>query len=366
MLIVNLALIFYMTNSQVFSEFLLKWHTTIERYLPWKEDKNVFYIWLSEVILQQTRVEQGIPYFLRFKERFNNVHELAAVSDEELMKLWEGLGYYSRARNLHSAAKQIVANGGSFPETYEGLLELKGIGPYTAAAIGSFAFDLPVPVIDGNVNRVVARYFSVTEAIDGKEGRQIIKKLVEKVFVPTRASEFNQAIMDFGAMQCVPKSPDCQKCVLNCECLAFNDGLVNMIPYKAKKVKKTNRTLHYILAEVDQRILIRKRIDKGIWRHLHEPVLFETGEFNIDNALNAMQEFASFDKIKFLRSEGPFKHTLTHQNLKVFFHHVEIKKLILENGAGYFLVDRENLQKFAFPKIIDWYLDEKSIYLKEF
>lgn len=348
-----------------FSKYLLEWHLTIERDLPWKEDKNVFYIWLSEIILQQTRVEQGKPYFLKFKNRFENVHQLANTSDEELMSLWQGLGYYSRARNLHQTAKLVSASGGEFPKTYEGLLGLKGIGPYTAAAIASFAYDLPVPVVDGNVNRVISRLFGITDAIDEKIGKEKIRKSLDAVFDCKSPAEFNQAIMDFGALQCLPKSPNCEDCPFNNVCLAYRNELVNAIPYKAKKIKKTNRTFHYYIAKFGNQYLIKKRIEKGIWKHLHEFVLIEEELADMRQFESKLKEITSYDKLSLIKSSGPHKHVLTHQNLNVYFHILELEGCVLKNGTEYFFVDRENLRKFAVPKIIDWYLAENSIYLKE-
>ena len=353
-----------MANPSNFSSVLLDWHQSVDRYLPWKEEKDVFYIWLSEIILQQTRVEQGIPYYLKFKNRFKNVHELASASDEELMKLWEGLGYYSRARNLHQTAKQIAANGGNFPKTYEGLLDLKGIGPYTAAAIASFAYDQAVPVIDGNVNRVISRIFGIVAAIDSKEGKNKIKLILSNVFDVDQPASFNQAIMDFGALHCTPKSPKCNTCPFKTDCVALISDMINFIPHKAKKIKKRERILHYLIARDGPSVVLNKRLEKDIWKHLYEFILREEQSINKDQIADTLNAIGIYDSFVVERSTGPYKHVLTHQNLKVYFHHLKIRGLKLKNGVNYFLEDRENLRKFAFPKIIDWYLDENSIYLK--
>ncbi|GLR19771.1 A/G-specific adenine glycosylase [Portibacter lacus] len=340
-----------------FSSTLLSWHETIQRELPWKDNPNVFHIWLSEIILQQTRVEQGIPYFLKFRNRFKTVKELAECSDEELMKLWEGLGYYSRARNLHKAAKLIHDSGGNFPDTYEGLKALPGIGPYTAAAIGSFAYGLPVPVVDGNVNRVISRIFGIREGIDTKEGKALIEKTVEQVFDKEKPAAFNQAIMDFGALFCKPKNSDCNSCVFNDDCYAFQNEMVSELPLKVKKIKKVNRSLNFAVISYRGKILIKKRIGKDIWRHLHDFY-----ELTADGGINE-EDFSAID-YKLDGIQGPIKHVLTHQNLSITFHNYEAQKLILKNGTSYFLVERENLRKFAFPKAFDWYFDKNSIYLK--
>jgi A/G-specific adenine glycosylase len=337
--------------ARQFSNKLLQWHRTVDRYLPWKENNNVFHIWLSEIILQQTRVEQGIPYFLKFRNRFETINDLAEASDEELMRLWQGLGYYSRARNLHKTAKIIAADGGNFPKDYKGLLALPGIGPYTAAAIASFAYDHPHPVIDGNVNRVISRIFGITEGIDTTEGKLAIQEIVNKVFDEKNPGQFNQAIMDFGAMVCVPKNPSCLECPFQQDCLAYQQDMVSAIPFKAKKVKKKERTFNYVIILFKNQILIRKRLKSDIWKHLHDfPELLD------------FEENITFKSNLPTIVDGPFKHILTHRRLKVYFHVIEAEELILANGVDYFLVERENLRKFAFPKIIDWYLSTKSIY----
>lgn len=337
-----------------FSDKLYEWHLEVERDLPWKENKDPFFIWLSEIILQQTRVEQGKPYFLKFKSRFANVEQLAAVSDEELMKLWEGLGYYSRARNLHKAAKQIVSNGGEFPGNYAELLELPGVGPYTAAAIASFAYDEPVPVIDGNVMRVISRIFGVYDGIDTKEGRQKITNYVDQVFDEQAPAKYNQAIMDFGALHCTPKKPLCLFCPFRETCVAYKENTVKELPFKAKRVAKLDRTIRYALINYKNQILLKKRVDSGIWRHLHDFV-------EIDQNADKLPELLQHIEYKEQKVDGPYKHVLTHRNLSIYFHIIEAQELEIAKGSPYFLVDRKNLRKFAFPKIIDWYLNEKSI-----
>jgi A/G-specific adenine glycosylase len=348
-----------------FSSLLLDWHSTVERDLPWKDNKNVFHIWLSEIILQQTRVEQGKPYFLKFKARFKNVQELAEATDEELMKLWQGLGYYSRARNLHFAAKQIIENGGEFPTTYEGLLSLKGVGPYTAAAIASFAYDLPTPVIDGNVNRVISRIVGIVDPVDTNIGKKEISTFLHSVFDEKRSSDFNQAIMDFGAIICKPKSPLCGECPFQNDCFAHINHMEKALPFKSKKILKKDRTFHYIIIEHNHSIFIRKRKEKDIWKHLHEFPVIEKEEIEATDLAKLTNLLQLKTKLKIKTSKGPYKHILTHQNLKVYFHHTTIKEMNNEKPFDYFLVSRENLVKFAFPKIIDWYLNEKSIYLKK-
>ena len=354
-----------MQKNNKFSTSLLNWHSQINRYLPWKETNDVFHIWLSEIILQQTRVEQGLPYFLKFRERFENIFELAKAEEQEVMKLWEGLGYYSRARNMHYTAKQIAENGGNFPDTYEGLLALKGVGPYTAAAIASFAYNIPVSVMDGNVQRVISRIYGITDAIDTKVGKDKIATALNIVFDSSKPAEFNQAIMDFGATQCLPKNPNCDVCPFEESCIAYKDDLISIIPYKSKKIIKKERVLHYVILGDGEKMVIRKRVQKDIWKHLNEFVLLEKKSISKNDIKKELKLLNLNIENETIKKEGPFKHVLTHQNLKVYFYQIEISDLSLLNGPEYFLVERKNLRKFAFPKIIDWYLKEKSIYLNK-
>lgn len=332
--------------------------------MPWKENKNVFHIWLSEIILQQTRVEQGIPYFIKFKERFKNVSQLAEASDEEVMRLWQGLGYYSRARNLHAAAKQVAENNGVFPNTYEGLLQLKGVGPYTAAAIASFAYDFPVPVMDGNVIRVIARIFGISEPIDTSLGLSKVKEILHKIFDAQKPAAFNQAIMDFGAIHCTPKNPNCQQCPFAFECMAYTNDMIAEIPYKSKKIKKRTRYFQYFIIASGGYLIIKKRKEKDIWKHLHDFPLIESKNLPQKAIDSFFSTFFPNTPYEFIASSEVFKHVLTHQDLYVSFHHFKTDQVYLEKGSEYFLVEPKNLPKFAFPKIIDWYFENKSIYLK--
>lgn len=352
---------YFYPSMSTFSEKLYKWHNTIDRSLPWKETEDVFHIWLSEIILQQTRVEQGIPYYLKFVKRFQTVRELAHASDEEVMKLWEGLGYYSRARNMHKAAQIIAENGGEFPKTYSELLALPGVGKYTAAAIASFAYNEAVPVIDGNVNRVATRIFGIQEPIDTNSGQKAIHEIVHRIFDSKQPAKFNQAIMDFGAVHCTPKNPLCSQCIFSDVCIAFQEELVEMIPVKSKKINKKNRFFNYLILSDDKNISIRKRIEKDIWKHLHDFILIEKESPGIEEITKKLDENLKDYKILSLNKSEPFKHILTHQNLYVNFYNISVEELKLKKGSAYFLVERKNLRKFAFPKIIDWYLDNNSI-----
>ena len=255
-----------------FAQTLLKWFEAYGRELPWRETHDPYAIWLSEIILQQTQVKQGWDYWQRFMRRWSTVDDLAAASEDEVLREWQGLGYYSRARNLHNAAQQIVALG-HFPDTLEEIKQLKGVGDYTAAAIGSIAFGLPAAVVDGNVYRVLARYFGVETAINSTEGKKEFAALAQSLLPETSAGLYNQAIMDFGAIQCTPQSPKCVVCPLQESCEALRTGKVSTLPVKEKKLKIKERHLIYIYIRCQGETAIHRRGERDIWQGLWEPVL---------------------------------------------------------------------------------------------
>lgn len=261
-----------------FAQKILIWYAANKRTLPWRRTRDPYRIWLSEVMLQQTRVVQGTPYYLKFIAAFPTVYELANATEERVLKLWQGLGYYSRARNLHATAKTVVEeHNGRFPETYEGLLRLKGIGDYTASAIASICFDAPEPVVDGNVYRVLARYFGVGKPVDSTSGVKYFKALARKVMDADNIRDYNQGIMEFGAVQCIPKNPDCRICPLNDSCIARQKEKVAELPVKGKKSKVQHRFFNYLIfLDADDNTLLRQRTGKGIWRNLWEFPLFES------------------------------------------------------------------------------------------
>lgn len=350
---------------------LSEWFAHSHRPLPWKGVRNPYVIWLSEVILQQTRVEQGLPYFERFRDRFPLVKDLADASEDEIMKLWEGLGYYSRARNLHAAAKYIAYElDGRFPDTYEGVRKLKGVGPYTAAAIASFAYDLPTAVVDGNVYRVLARFWGLKQPIDSTAGKKAFAQLAQALIEasPMSPSQHNQAMMDFGAVHCKPKAPLCKSCPLQSKCVAYQNGQVGQLPVKQKKLVKKHRYFHYLLLNLGDQIYIRKRRGKDIWRNLYEFPLLETAQ--MDLTADAMRESDLWQQLigqqpaRILRCSPPKKQTLTHQYIHAVFWEVVLPtEGPARNLDGFQRVERENLSNFAFPKIIDWYLKDNSLYL---
>lgn len=263
----------YFCSMNIFSGTLLDWYAENKRDLPWRNTTDPYLIWISEIILQQTRVAQGYEYFLRFIKRFPDVASLAAASEDEVMKYWQGLGYYSRARNLHAAAKSMK---GTFPKNYAEVRALKGVGDYTAAAICSFAYDMPYAVVDGNVYRVLSRYFGIDIPIDSTEGKKTFTALAREMLDKSRPADYNQAIMDFGAVQCMPQSPNCLFCPLSGSCRALLEGKVQQLPVKQHRTKTTNRYFNYIYVRMGAHTLIHKRTENDIWKNLFELPLIET------------------------------------------------------------------------------------------
>lgn len=337
--------------------------------MPWKGEKNPYLIWLSEIILQQTRVEQGLPYFEKFKTAFPTVHDLARAPEDQVMKLWEGLGYYSRARNLHATAKHISEHlKGIFPTDYKSILSLKGIGPYTAAAIASFAYNLPHAVVDGNVYRVLSRTFNIADPIDSTLGKAKFATLASVLLDQKQPGVFNQAIMDFGATICVPKSPDCSNCPMSLHCKAYKKETVGILPVKSKKMVRKKRFFNYLVVR-DQKnqTLINKRVKKGIWQNLYEFPLIETNKQIEIAALKKSEDWLPWigkERINVLPSK-PFKQLLTHQEIVAVFWEVTLAELSTVPMSNHFaIVGWNELSNFAFPKIIDSYLQDNSLYLR--
>ena len=335
-----------------FSKALIQWYLQNKRDLPWRNDTNPYTIWLSEIILQQTRVAQGLPYFLRFTTVFPTVFDLAKANEEEVLKLWQGLGYYSRARNLHKTAKQIAFElNGEFPKTYKELLHLKGIGEYTAAAIASFAFNENVPVVDGNVFRVLSRYFDVETDIASAGAKKEFIQLAAELLPKGSANIFNQAIMEFGALQCVPKNPDCGICVFNDNCLALQKKKVAQLPIKSKKTKITKRNFNYLVfSDENNNTIISKRTQKGIWHNLYEFPLLETEIAEIDEDVLELIKNQNFvkNKIQQIQLYNPesIVHKLSHQHLNIKFWKISVEGSLL-NG-----IDCKSASEFPFPIVI--------------
>ncbi len=359
-----------------FRKELLKWFATNHRPMPWKGERDPYIIWLSEIILQQTTVAQGTAYFEKFRERYPSVKDLAEAPSDDVMKLWEGLGYYSRARNLHTTAKHINTElKGLFPNTYEDVLKLKGVGPYTAAAIASFAYDLPHAVLDGNVYRVLSRFFGIETPIDTTEAKNIFTELANKVLDKKRPSDFNQAIMDFGATFCTPAKPKCVQCVLQKECSAFQTDKVDVLPIKSKKMVRRTRYFNYLVINEGDFVFIRKRVEKDIWQDLYEFPLVETGNL-VDILMEHPEVIGRGDELPnisinlselhFLKQSQPFQQLLTHQKIVATFWEYEVPKSKIGNllrGCDFQRVERQNLKDYAFPKTIDIYLKEKVLTL---
>ena len=354
------------SQKSFFTQQLLDWYDPSARPLPWKHIQDPYLIWLSEIILQQTRVEQGRAYFERFKAQYPSVMELAAAPEDEVMKLWEGLGYYSRARNLHATAKRIAFDfEGHFPNTYDGILALKGVGPYTAAAIASFAFHIPKAVVDGNVYRVLARYADNTTPIDSTQGKRLFGELAQALLPADQAARYNQAIMDFGATLCTPKKPDCERCPLQNQCRSYQNGTVLERPVKAKKLKRRERHFNYLVVSIADKQLIEKRTAKDIWQNLYQYPLLES-ERSVEQweDLTAHQHWPSWlESAQLQYKSGPQKQDLSHQRIIATFWEIELKNRPSELPDQFQAVEQKNLRKFAFPKIIDWYLSDNSLYL---
>ena len=334
-----------------FTHTLLAWYGANKRDLPWRNTSNPYLIWLSEIILQQTRIQQGWAYWERFVERFPTVHQLAEATEDEVLRLWQGLGYYSRARNLHTAAKQIVAMG-HFPNTMEEIKSLKGVGDYTAAAIGSMAFHLPVAVVDGNVYRVLARYYAIDTPINSTEGKKLFQELAQSLLPTNQAADFNQAMMDFGAIQCMPSSPKCTTCPLMEGCEAFRTARVATFPVKLKTLKVKTRHLHYYYILHQGEVAIRRRGAGDIWQGLWEPYLEEAD--NEGWLLSQLKKQTITNTMKLLRTN--VKHVLTHRILLANFTLVEVdKKPILPKE--YIWIQEDNIHNYAVPRLVEILLE---------
>jgi A/G-specific adenine glycosylase len=343
-----------------FTNLLIEWYLQNKRDLPWRNTTNPYPIWLSEIILQQTRVAQGMPYFYAFLESFPTVKELAIADEQQVLKLWQGLGYYSRARNLHQTA-QYIANelDGVFPNSYAGLIQLKGIGEYTAAAIASFAYNEPVPVVDGNVFRVVSRYFGIESDISTGKTKKEFTALAAELLSKEQPALFNQAIMEFGAMHCTPKNPDCENCIFNSSCVALQKGLVGQLPFKSKKIKIRKRYFNYIvLQDKKGNTKIQQRTDKGIWHNLYEFPLFETTqEEGFETIAPLIKNDTDFgDSVVSIQEANPISliHKLSHQHLYIKFWKVTVNNTLTDG------VNPEQLRTFPFPIVIHNFIEEDA------
>lgn len=330
-----------------FSFKILDWYKENKRDLPWRSTRNPYYIWLSEIILQQTRVAQGTEYYYKFIDNYPSVMDLAKASEQEILNDWQGLGYYSRARNLHFSAKYITKElNGEFPCDFPSILKLKGVGNYTASAIASFAFDLPYAVVDGNVYRVLSRIFGVETPIDSSQGQKEFQKLADDLLDRENSAEYNQAIMEFGAVQCVP-FPDCSKCVFELECVANQKEKVRKLPVKSKKIKQTKRFFHFLVSESKNTVYLEKRTGKGIWQNMYQFPLIET---------KSIQEPEELSKMEILKKSKVIKHILSHQQIFAQFYTVNFTQLEVKDKWIKF--DRTQLVDLPLPRLIDRFLNE--------
>ncbi|MFC3198422.1 A/G-specific adenine glycosylase [Parapedobacter deserti] len=338
-----------------FSNEIMAWYSRHKRDLPWRRTTNPYIIWLSEVILQQTRVEQGLPYFHRFVSQYPDVVSFASADEDEILLHWQGLGYYSRARNMHRAAKAVVQEyGGAFPTNYEELIKLKGIGEYTAAAIASFSANEARAVVDGNVFRVLSRYFGIDDPINSTKGKKRFLSLAQDLLDHQNPGWYNQSVMEFGALQCRPKNPACATCVLRLDCRAVNEGRVGNLPVKIKGKASRNRYFNYFVVKADDRLLMSKRGKGDIWENLYELPLIETSSQAAPHELAAMDEvkacFGTNAGMKLV--SGPVKHVLSHQNLFAQFFEVTPSRAPDIKKMQWNYVFIKDLGTLAKPKLI--------------
>ena len=342
-----------------FTKTLLLWYDENKRTFLWRETKDPYKIWLSEVILQQTQTQQGLPYYVRFLETFPTIKDLALSSEDTVLKLWQGLGYYSRARNLHSTAQYIHKEcGGVFPNTFKSLLKLKGVGDYTASAISSICFNLPEAVVDGNVYRFLSRYFGIYTPINNGQAHQEFKAKAMNLMDITQPGKFNQALMEFGSIKCKPRTPHCKSCPFSSDCIAYNQNKIHSLPQKRTKLKVIDRYFNYlVILDQNGQIQLEKRVGKGIWQNLFQFPLLETNK-RVDSRKKLIEKFSTkmitklnTKKLKLWNRE-PIAHKLSHQKLYVFFWTIPSKEILKK---GYSLKELKNQ---AVPVVIQNFLDK--------
>ena len=333
-----------------FSLILIKWYNLNKRNLPWRNTIDPYKIWISEIILQQTRVEQGLPYYNKFILNFPNIFKLSQAKEDKVLKLWQGLGYYSRARNLHFTSKYITEKlNGEFPKNYDGLIKLKGIGKYTASAISSFAYNEKKAVLDGNVFRLLSRYFGIFDPIDSTLGLKLFEEISFKNLPIKNIDTYNQSIMEFGALQCKPASPNCKLCPLNINCWAFLNNKISNLPVKNKKIIKKERFFNFIVLANEKFVFIEKRIKNDIWKNLYQFPLFEDSDLNFKPAKDLVKNGVLLKKTK-------IKHILTHQRLNVVFWHYNVNKL--GKNKKYKIIEIKKIDQYPVPKIVENYIAE--------
>lgn len=347
-----------MRENLNFSNTLIMWYLINKRDLPWRKSKDPYLIWLSEIILQQTRIAQGTSYYEKFASEFDDIFDLAEADEKTILKLWQGLGYYSRARNLHSTAKIVASQyNGEFPRSYSELIKLKGVGDYTASAIASIAFDQPHATVDGNVFRVLSRVFGITTPINESKGIKEFKLLADELLNPDDPGTHNQALMEFGALVCTPKNPTCDTCIFNHTCIALQEKRIDVLPVKLKKLKVRKRYFNYLVFDIDgESTLLRQRKDKDIWQNLFEFPLYETpGDLQDESELveiirSELLSNGSFTLKKY--NEHPIIHKLTHQTIYTSFWIVEPKEKP-QNMTSW-----QELENLALPVLLQNFVDK--------
>jgi A/G-specific adenine glycosylase len=346
------------------SQILMDWYRINQRDLPWRRTNDPYAIWLSEVILQQTRVEQGMPYWLRFMENFPTVTDLANANEREVLRLWQGLGYYSRARNLHAAAKVVRDEyNGNFPNQYEQIRALKGIGDYTAAAISSFAFNLPHAVVDGNVYRFLSRIFAINTPIDSTNGKKEFFVLANELLDKSNPGTFNQSLMEFGAMQCKPSNPDCSVCPFNQYCQSFATNTVSEYPVKSKKTKTRNRYFDFIILSDEKNTILQKREGKDIWQGLYQFPLIESATKNknkLDLSKSEVANYLNTNSHKMIKSSAIVKHVLSHQVIFAKFWWINMESVSTAKDANMIKVPWSQLGDYGMPQLIVKYLESED------
>ncbi len=344
-----------------FHKILTDWYQENKRDLPWRENKDAYFVWVSEIILQQTRVDQGIGYFLRFTKQFPTIKSLALAQENDVLKIWQGLGYYSRARNMHFAAQQIILeHNGKFPNTYDKIEKLKGVGNYTASAIASIAFGLPCAAIDGNVYRVLSRIFGIKTPIDSTTGKKEFRELADQLIDTHNPGNYNEAIMEFGALQCTPKNPGCNSCPFKNQCIALSNNEINELPVKSNKIKIRHRYFNYLYIKHKEDIFLEKREGKDIWQNLFQLPLIESEKsVSIEELLQQNQFRSTFDpnQIVIHSISNEIIHLLSHQKLHVRF--IEIVLLKPIKNQKWIMTHENALAEYPLPKLITNYLMDK-------
>jgi A/G-specific adenine glycosylase len=352
-------------NTLLFSHKISEWYLGNMRDLPWRTSPTPYKIWLSEVILQQTRISQGLSYYHSFIDKYPTVNKLAMASEEEVLKRWQGLGYYSRARNMLAAAKQIVNEyNGKIPGNYSELIKIKGIGEYTAAAIASIAFNIPIATVDGNVNRVIARYFGISEAINSTIGKKTIKEKANNIINPQSPGTHNQALMELGALVCKPQNPDCHNCPLHPGCFAFKKGLTGSLPQKIRRSTKKERYIYYFVIGNEEHLVLSKRTNNDIWKNMYDfPHIEHHHYLPLENLIKSEMWRTLFKgmNINIEKISEEHIHILTHQRIHAIFIHISFDRHdFLPTDA--ILIKKNVAEKLPIPKLIENYINLNQLY----